>query len=297
MILRLSVLTLLLCAVSGCSSLLSGSNSLATRSGASGSLVDYLYPGGEVPPSTDGGLPQLSLPLTVGLAFVPSNHRGTLSATEQQQLLDGVANAFRDRPYVATIEVIPEHYLRSARGLEGMQRVAAIFGVDAMALVSYDQLTLSAERDSALLYWTVVGALLVKGNRNDVHTMVDTAVFDVASGRLLLRAPGVHKNGSNATLIDDDVERRALSVSGFSSAMDDMMVNLDVELDRFREAAKRGERATVAWRDGFGGGSAGVLFLVLLSGTLLARRARRAQRKMVTWNRTRSSETARRDLP
>ena len=56
-------------AIAGCSSLWNFGG--GTRSGVSSSLVDYLYPAGEVPPDIDDRIPQLTLPLRVGLAFVP----------------------------------------------------------------------------------------------------------------------------------------------------------------------------------------------------------------------------------
>lgn len=276
---RLLALVVLLPILAGCSTLFLGGNELQTRQGASSSLVSYLYPKGEPPPHRDGTLPALSLPLNVGLAFVPARRGQSLSAVEKQALLERVAAAFSDRPFVASIQVIPDSYLASSQGLHGMRQVAAVFGVDAMALVSYDQLALSRERDSALLYWTVVGALVVKGNHNEVHTMIDTAVFDAPSGKLLFRAPGVYKNQSNATLVDDGSERRELAVAGFSAATEDMITNLDQELESLRAAAKKGERVDVAWRAGSGGGSAGILFAIVLAGTLLARRLRRAQRQ------------------
>lgn len=277
---RLVGLIVLLSGLMGCTSLILGGNETQIRHGASSSLVDYLYPDGETPPQRTAALPRLDLPLNIGLAFVPaSRNQQPLSAVEKDALLERVAAAFRDRAYVASIQVIPETYLAGSRGHRGMRQVASVFGVDAMALVSYDQLTLSNERDSALLYWTVVGALVVKGNRNEVQTLIDTAVFDVRSGKLLFRAPGVARNRSNATLMDASMERRELAVAGFGAATDDMIVNLDTELETLREAAKNGERIDVTWREGSGGGSAGLLLLVLLGGTLAAHRVRRCRER------------------
>ena len=248
--------------LSGCSTLLSGGNNLQVRQGSSSSLVDFLYPDGEVPPAPSEALPQLRLPAKVGLAFVPTRGGNPLSAAEQKELLDRVAAAFSDRPFVASIQVIPDAYLRNASGVTGMQQTARLFDVDVMALVSYDQLALSGERDSALLYWTVVGALVVKGNANEVQTMIDTAVFDVTTGRLLFRAPGTDRDRRNSTLMDSGKDLRALKVDGFSDATDEMITNLDAELTLLREAVQNGERVKVAWSGG--GGSVGVLLLVCL---------------------------------
>ena len=261
---RLCLLALLLPFLSSCSTLWLGANNETVRQGASSSLVDFLYPDGEIPPAVSAQLPHLTLPLRVGIAFVPSQNREDISATEKQELLERVANSFRDRPYVQSIDAIPDNYMRSARGVQGMRQVAAMYGVDIMALVSYDQISFSSERDSALLYWTIVGALVVKGNSNEVQTMIDTAVFDVSTSKLLFRAPGTDQARDYATLMEAGKELRQLRSAGFVAATDDMIVNLNRELDGFKEAVEKGERAEVEWRPGAAGGGSGSLALPLL---------------------------------
>jgi rhombotail lipoprotein len=264
---RLFLLVALLPLVTACSSLLFGAGYEKTRQGASSSLVDFLYPEGDVPPTVDDRLPQLSLPLRVGIAFVPPAGDAAISAAEQQALMEHVAQAFRDREYVLSIEAIPEAYMRSARGVHGMRQVASLYDVDIMALVSYDQISFSGERDSAIMYWTIIGALVFKGNTNEVQTMIDTAVFDVSTAKLLFRAPGTFRQQRNATLMDNTRDLRKLRQEGFAGATDDMIVNLDGELAQFQDGIKQGERAQVAWRSGYGGGGSvswQLLVLVLL---------------------------------
>ena len=223
---RLFVVTLLLPVLSACSSLWLAASSDNARTGASSSLVDFLYPNGEVPPAVSDQLPRLSLPLRVGIAFVPSRYEDEIPAAEKQLLLEKVADAFRDRPYVQSIDAIPENYMVSARGVQGMRQVAALYGVDVMALVSYDQIAFTDEKKSALLYWTIIGAVTVKGSTNEVQTLIDTAVFDVATTKLLFRAPGVHRDQANTTLIELSKDLRKLQSAGFVAATDDMIVNL-----------------------------------------------------------------------
>ena len=239
-----------------------------TRQGASSSLVDYLYPDGEVPP-TGWELPNLSLPVRVGIAFVPTYGAQDLTAREKQDLMLQVADGFKDRDYVLSIATIPDHYMRSTSGVHGMRQVASLYGVDVMALVSYDQVSFSGERDSAILYWTIVGALVVKGNTNEVQTMIDTAVFDVATGDLLFRAPGMHRDNRNTTLMDNESDLRELRSASFVTATDDMIANLDVELGNFREAVRAGQMAHVEWREGYGGGGSSSWPLLLVLGALV----------------------------
>ncbi|MEM7433186.1 MAG: rhombotarget lipoprotein [Pseudomonadota bacterium] len=266
---RLIALIALVPLVAGCSSLILGSNPEQMRRGASSSLVDYLYPDGEVPPKLVEKMPHLDLPLRVGIAFVPSNGYEDATAIQKQRVLDQVAEAFRDRPYVDAIEAIPDNYMRSAHGITGMRQVSALYDLDVIALVSYDQVSFTSENESALLYWTVVGTLFVKGNHNEVQTMVDTAVFDPATARLLFRAPGMYREEENSTLMNADIDDRLLKEKGFAAATETMITNLDQELDGFRAAVKEGDRATVAWREGSGGGSMtvpllGLLFLMMI---------------------------------
>ncbi|MEL7451370.1 MAG: rhombotarget lipoprotein [Pseudomonadota bacterium] len=265
----LAVLTVLVLA--GCSTPWLGDRELL-RSGSSSSLVDYLYPDGEIPPFFSDDLPYLELPLRVGIAFVPDRDNSGISAAEKERLLEQVAEAFRDRPYVRSIETISDHYLRSAPGFSGLRQLAALHDVDVVALVSYDQLTLSGDRDSAIFYWTIVGTAVVKGNTTEVQTMIDTAVFDPMTATLLFRAPGVHSQQRNSTLLDAPQTKRELRTESFAAANSDMVANLDAELVRFEERVKDGEEAYVAWKSvPGGGGSSGAVLLGALGLLLLFR--------------------------
>ena len=261
---RIFIIVLCIPLLTACTSFWMGPGYEQARQGASSSLVDFLYPNGEVPPAVSETMPYLELPVRVGIAFVPSQGRETISAAEKQQLMEHVADAFRDRDYVHSIEAIPDTYMRSAKGVHGMRQVAALYDADIMALVSYDQMSFSGERDSAIMYWTIVGALIFKGNTNEVQTMIDTAVFDVKTAKLLFRAPGVYNDQRNATLIESERDLRKLREEGFAAAADDMVVNLDTELGAFRQEVGEGQRAQVAWREGYGGGAIGWPLAALL---------------------------------
>ncbi|MCH9695382.1 MAG: rhombotarget lipoprotein [Gammaproteobacteria bacterium] len=276
LILAMTLLPLL----AGCSMFLGGQEQF--RQGASSSLVDFLYPDGTLPPKADGRMPHLELPLRVGIAFVPSNSYRDISETDKQALLDKVASQFRDKPYVQTIDTIPETYLRSTSGTRGMQQVASLYDLDVVALVSYDQVSYSGERDSALLYWTIVGTMFVKGNSNEVQTMIDTAVFDAETAKLLFRAPGIHRQQENTTLVDNARDLRHLQTGSFDAATGDMIENLERELVTFKDAVENGERAETSWRSGSGGGGSiglPLLGLFVVFGILANARRRQQNRR------------------
>jgi rhombotail lipoprotein len=250
--------------MSGCSSMwnFNGEN----RSGVSSSLVDYLYPKGEVPPDVQDSIPYLELPLRVGIAFVPgqSGHRAISEATKMQ-LLENVKAEFVDREYIEYIEVIPDSYLRSSRGINGMQQLARLYGVDVMALVSYDQVAVSEDNPASFLYWTIIGSYVIKATSNEVQTFVDTAVFDAKTARLLFRAPGLDESSDRSTLIESGEVVRKTKDSSFEAAMSDMTQHLAMELDRFRERVREDPSvADVRWKPGSGGGSMGAWFLLVM---------------------------------
>jgi rhombotail lipoprotein len=251
--------------LTGCSTMWNWSG--GARSGASSSLVDYLYPDGQEPPDVEQTIPYLELPLRVGIGFVPGQAGyGTISEATKMQLLAKVKAEFIDREYISHIEVIPDTYLRSSKGVVGMQQVARLYDVDVMALVSYDQVAVSEENPAGLLYWTIVGAYLIKATSNEVQTFVDTAVFDVDTARLLFRAPGAHTMSDRSTLVEaGEVVRKAKDES-ITAAMEQMTGNLAVELDRFQERVKDDPSvAKTQWRPGSGGGAIGLWMLGLLA--------------------------------
>jgi len=258
--------------IAGCSSLWGASG----RQGVSSSLVDYLYPQGEVPPRQEGLIPNLELPITVGLAFVPAGigTDSVLSEARRIDLLNRVKAAFAGRDFIRDIIVIPDAYMRSGKGFSALDQTARLYAIDVMALVSYDQVAHSDETRASFLYWTIVGAYVVKGNKNEVQTFVDTAVFDVPTRKLLFRAPGVNTLKSTSTLVEVERDTRKARESGFEQAMADMTVNLDRELEVFKERIKADRSVTVSRTGESGGNGAIDPALLVLAGLALLLRQR-----------------------
>ena len=245
----------------------------SSQENVSSSLVNYLYPDGmktPVVPST----PLLQLPLRVGIAFVPGSGAlaGSLNAATRQKLLATVADHFKQREYISDIEVIPDAYLAGGKGFDTLERVAGLYGLDIIALVSYDQQSFTADTKASFWYWTIVGAYVVEGSKNDVSTFVDTAVFDIPTQSLLMRAPGTSQLSGKSTAVDVAENLAQNRVRGFEEAMQDMTANLSVELDQLQARVEAGEASElqVAHRPGYSGGGGGGGDLLLLGGLLLA---------------------------
>ena len=263
-IVLLSILLLL----AGCTSFWQATTG-NTRRGVSSSLVEYLYPSGEEPPPFYESVPQLNIPLRVGLAFVPSTNQAdvpVLSESTRSELLQNVRSQFLDRDYIAEIEIIPETYMRTGQGFTSLQQVSRIYNLDVMALVSYDQVVSTEDTTASFLYWTIIGAYLVEGSQNDVQTFVDTAVFDIQTRRLLFRAPGLDKYTSKSTLVGAAEELRETRTQSFSQAMNNMSENLAIELDKFEFRIKEDPTvAQVTPQEGYGGGALSPYLILFLS--------------------------------
>lgn len=124
------------------------------------------------------------------------------------------------------------------------------------------------EDSLSLAYWTLVGAYLIKGEKNDTHTLLDAAVYDIKSRQLLFRAPGTSHIKSRATLVNASEANRDDGVAGMHVASDMLVENLSAQLQGFEEKVKRSPKEyRVSHRAGFssgGGGSAGLWVMMLL---------------------------------
>jgi len=232
------------------------------------SVVEYLYPNknvAEVP-----AIPRLSLPMRVGVAFVPEAGSGPglsgLSEKEKMDLMDLISSEFRKLPFVKDIELIPSAYLTKGGGFTNLDQIRLMYGIDAVALLSCDQVQHTDEGLLSLSYWTIVGAYIIRGEKNDTNTMIDAAVYDIPSRKMLFRAPGVSRIRGSSTPVNLTEQLRVDSLNGFRQASDDLVKNLQDQLERFRAKVKEMPQAyTIEHKPGYtGGGSLGGAFAVIL---------------------------------
>jgi rhombotail lipoprotein len=252
--------------------LLSGCASTQNSSRYNSSAVEYLYPDMDQR-IQKAGIPHLQLPIKVGVAFVPGNANRAEVLTERDKvvLLEKVGRRFEALEFVHSIEIIPSAYLVPRGSFANLDQIRTMFGTDVIALVSYDQTQFTDEGIASITYWTIVGAYLVPGEKNATHTMVDATVYDIKSRTLLFRAPGVSRLKSTATPINLSEQLRLDRVEAFDMAADDLIVNLEIQLDRFKEKIKQQpEDFRVTQRAGYSGGGftsgLSALFYVLMAG-------------------------------
>ncbi len=230
-----------------------------------GSTVDYLYPDARQPPLMQAGPTYLHPPVRVGIAFVPGgNWNAGLPESERLNLLEHVKSAFTQYAYIGDIEVIPSQYLAPKGGFTNLEQVARMFNVEVMVLLSYDQVQFNDSNALSLLYWTIVGAYVIHGDQYDIQTMVDASVFDVASRKLLFRAPGISQVKGSASMVGFNDQARQARQEGYDKAVDQLIPNLKLQLDQFRERIKTDQNYKVENKPGYsGGGSAGMLGVLL----------------------------------
>ncbi|HEX7037304.1 MAG TPA: rhombotarget lipoprotein [Pseudomonadales bacterium] len=282
--------------------LLAGCVSTAAHYSRNTSVVDYLYPTSkDVEVSTE--VPKLTLPLKVGIAFVPakrfvptarcreapcvldtldfgwavgSEEAAGLTEAKKAELMASVSSHFKELDFVDSIEIIPSAYLRPAGSFENLDQLRRMFGIDVIALLSYDQTRFTDQGLTSLAYWTIVGAYIVPAEKNSTHTLMDAVVYDIPSRKLLFRAPGTSSVKSSATLVALDQQVREDAVQGFELASANLVENLKVELESFKERIKEApDQVQIASRDGHQASGSGGLVLVLAALLGLVGAARR----------------------
>jgi len=239
----------------------------------SSSAVQFLYPKKQEKQKPQ--IPALSLPLKVGIAFVPEvsgsstyyRHSNTFTENDKMKLLEEISEHFKQYEFVHSIEIIPSGYLRPEGGFTNLDQIQTMYGIDVIALVSYDQHQFTDEDALSLSYWTIVGAYVVPGEKNDTHTMVDAVVYDIKSRKLLFRAPGVSLIKGTATPVNVSKKLREDSIEGFKLASRDLIVNLDVQLQLFKKKVKdMPQEYKITKKPGYtGGGSIDMLLLLFIA--------------------------------
>ena len=263
----LRILTLISLAISG-SGFLAGCaiNSKHYRT----SVVEYLYPNQNQPVETPK-IPLLSLPLRVGVAFVPEASWGAKYLTERDKiaLMKEISKHFKKYDFVKSIELIPSAYLTPNGSFTNLEQLRTMYGIDVIALISYDQTRFTNRGVASITYWTIIGAYVVPGEKNETFTMVDASVYDIKSRKMLFRAPGISHIKSKSTPINLSEQIRIDSINGFKQASQDLVSNLKEQLELFKEKVKEAPQDykityKPSYAGNIGGGSLDLSVLILI---------------------------------
>jgi rhombotail lipoprotein len=205
------------------------------------SALDFLYPEGGTA-ARPASQVVLRLPVRVGIAFAPNriDQPDPITEEEKQTLLAEVAAAFRAHEGIGRIEVVPSAYLQPGGSFPNLDQLNASLGLDLMVLLSYDQAQFTESTRASWTYLTIIGPLLIEGEKNDTRTVMDAVIFDIRSRALLFRAAGESTVNGWSSPVNVDRKRRRFASTGFEKATDQLIANLDTALTRFEEQAAAG---------------------------------------------------------
>ncbi len=238
----------------------------------SSSVVQYLYP--DKKPIEIPKIPALNLPLRVGIAFVPSRNRN-LTERDKIDLMREISKHFKQYNFVKSIEIIPSAYLTSKGSFANLDQISTMYGIDVIALISYDQTRFTDSGLASITYWTLVGAYIIPGEKNATHTMVDAAIYDIKSRKMLFRSPGISHIKSRATPVNLSEQIRIDSTKGFKSASQELVLNLTRQLRLFQDKIKEAPQdyKIIHKPDYQGGGGSVDILLMLLVGIILYKKS------------------------
>ncbi len=181
----------------------------------------------------------ITVPLKAGFAFAPSLDYGEgFPEKERMSLMQKIASEFKEYKFVESIELIPSLYLEEGGGFSNLDKLRQLFGIDVIMLLSYDQSQFKDTGASSIMYWTLIGAYFVKGEKNDTYTLMDAALFHIPSRKMLFRASGNNHIKNSATPINLSEQAREDSLNGFRQASLDLTKNLQEKLYNFRKVIR-----------------------------------------------------------
>ncbi|WP_223788643.1 rhombotarget lipoprotein [Marinicella meishanensis] len=198
------------------------------------SLVNFLYPDGNIP--KDIRSPTLRLPLRVGLAYVPTQGGGrAIDPRLKLELLNAIKQEFSSRHYIQDIQIIPQMYLSHRGSGDQLQQIKQLYQLDVMALVSYDQIVNRQDNLLSVTYLTIVGSYLFPGTQFDVSTLIDMALIDLDTKRLLFRAAGTQGSSGGGAEAYAANQYSKHQNRDFAAAMTMLSGNLNQALYLFEE--------------------------------------------------------------
>jgi rhombotail lipoprotein len=205
------------------------------------SALDFLYPQG-VATAEPASQVVLKLPVRVGLAFAPNreNRDDPITEEQKQRLLARVAAAFKEHEAIGRLEVVPTTYLQPGGGFGNLEQLRRSLGLDLMVLLSYDQSQFTESTRASWTYLTVIGPLLIEGEKNDTRTVMDAVVYDIRSQALLFRAAGESTVKGHSSPLNATRKRRTFASEGFEKATGGLIASLNTALEQFEEQAKKG---------------------------------------------------------
>ena len=203
------------------------------------SMIRFLGSDENVIKTQEAVEPELTVPLKVGFAFAPSLDYGQgFPEKEKMNLMQEIASQFKEYKFVESIELIPSLYLEEGGGFSNLDKLRQLFDIDVIMLLSYDQSQFQDTGALSITYWTIIGAYIVRGEKNDTHTLMDAALFHIPSRKMLFRASGTNHIKNSATPINLSEQAREDSLGGFRQASMELTKNLQVKLYYFRKAIR-----------------------------------------------------------
>ena len=207
------------------------------------SLMAYLNPKGDLKPApkadTQTASTALNYPVSLGIAMVPASQSSgpmnrAISPETEDTLLKAAKASLKDAPWLSEIKLMPSNYLQPGGGFNNLAQVAQMCGVDAVALVSLDQIQYRDPKWYSFTYYSIIGAYVMKGDKDDTRTVIDAAVFNVGAQSILFRASGQSVLKGSSTWFNRDEALRLNANQGIHLAMEDLSKNLTREAAAFK---------------------------------------------------------------
>lgn len=234
MIKRLLLTLTVIYASSGCALFMGPGHDQTSKVAVTQSALRYLYPDDQLAGLSKAQVTNMTLPLRVGVGFIPANNRDHVGVLARQQALQPLLETVQAQQFVQRAVALPHGALTASGGFRELDKIAFLHRLDAVVLVAYEQVAYTEDSPLSVLDLTLVGAFVVPGHHNDVQTRLTATAVHIPSRRYLFSADSSYQSEQTATLVHAPTQIRNAQEQGLLIAAQNLEPALQDALRDFK---------------------------------------------------------------
>ena len=229
------LLTLALAHVAtGCALFMGPGHDQTSKVAVTQSALRYLYPDDQLSGLSKAEVTRMTLPLRVGVGFIPGTNQDHVGALAREQALQPLLETVQAQQFVERAVALPYGALTPSGGFRQLDKIAFLHRLDAVLWVSYEQVAYTEDSPLSVLDLTLVGAFVVPGHHNDVQTRLTATAVHIPSRRYLFSADSSHQSEHTATLVHAPTQIRNAQEQGLLVASQSLEPALHDALHDFK---------------------------------------------------------------
>ncbi len=175
----------------------------------------------------------LTLPTSVAIIFVPSTQSQSIPETTLHLAASNLKNQLlANSRFIKSVAIVSGDDLKSKISFD---RIRALYAVDVVVLISYQQYQRTAQTGAAgLADLTILGAFLIPGVETITSTLVEGKLIHIANDAMIFKATGSDERSANSSSFSKESTQTDESIQGLLAATTDFGKSLSTTLENFK---------------------------------------------------------------